>query len=100
PQVQRPLIRSTTHAPDQPTCRPRLLHWTFDLPAPGHGECGKGATDFHDLSRAPPDAQVELGTTPVHTCVFGKLRLPAWEIGLHLIIKDIPVKCVHRNLSN
>jgi len=58
--IQRLLIRSTTHAPDQPTCRPRLLHWTFDLAAPGHGQCGKGMTDFHGLSRAPANAQVEL----------------------------------------
>src|ERR1051326_3533481 len=59
PQLQRPLIRSTTHAPDQPTCRPQLLHWTFGLAAPGHGQCGKERIDFHDLSRAPTDAQVE-----------------------------------------
>ena len=59
-QLQRPFIRSTTHTPDQPTCRPRLLHWTFDLAAPGHGQCGKGMSDFHNVSRAPTDAQVEL----------------------------------------
>jgi hypothetical protein len=31
-----------------------------DLPAPGHRQCLKGTIDFHDLSRAPTDAQVEL----------------------------------------
>jgi hypothetical protein len=66
PQLQRPFIRSITHAPDQPTCRPRLLHWTFDLPASGDGECGKGATDFHDLSRAPSEAQVEIAQRESH----------------------------------
>jgi hypothetical protein len=51
---------SLQHALDQPTCRPRLLHWTFDLAAPGHHQYGKGKIDFHDLSRALTDAQVEL----------------------------------------
>jgi hypothetical protein len=30
-----PIIRSITHAPDQTTGRPRLIHWDFDLAAPG-----------------------------------------------------------------
>src|SRR5215510_14699409 len=32
---RRPIIRSNTHAPDQTTGRPRLIHWDFDLAAPG-----------------------------------------------------------------
>jgi len=74
-----PTYSLNTHAPDQPTCRPRLLHWTFDLAAPGHRQCGKGTIDFHDFSRAPTDAQVELAqreSTPARSlcsaCQLGK----------------------------
>ena len=43
---------------------------------------------FMTFRELHPDAQVELGTTPVHTCVFGKLRLPAWEAGRQLNLKN------------
>src|SRR6516162_368647 len=32
---RRPIIRSNTHAPDQTGSQLRLLHWVFDLAAPG-----------------------------------------------------------------
>jgi hypothetical protein len=32
-RVRRPLIRSSTHVPDQPIDRLQLLHWTVDLAA-------------------------------------------------------------------
>src|SRR5215471_1791367 len=32
---RRPIIHSITHAPDQTPGRPRLIHWAFDLAAPG-----------------------------------------------------------------
>ncbi len=48
--------------------------------APGHGQCGKGGIDFHDLSRAPTDAQVELAQreftsarSPSFSCQLGNL---------------------------
>jgi hypothetical protein len=56
-------------------------------PCSGDGECGKGATDFHELSRAPPAAQIELAT-PVHSCVVAKVFLPAWENGVRLKTKN------------
>ena len=92
--MQRPLIRSKTHALDQPTCRPRLLHWTFDLAAPGHHQCGKGNADFHDLSRALPDAQVELAlreSTPAPP------RRSACQLGeaTTSFIKTLENYCVH-----
>ena len=61
--------------------------------APGHGQCRKGVIDFHDLSRAPTDAQVELAATRVHICAFAKLLLPAWEDGRRLKTNNL---CVHR----
>ena len=32
---RRPIIHSITRAPNQTTRRPRLIHWDFDLAAPG-----------------------------------------------------------------
>jgi hypothetical protein len=56
--------------------------------APGQSQCARGSTDFHDVSRAPTETQVELEQTRVHICVFAKLLLPAWEIGVQLKTKN------------
>jgi hypothetical protein len=75
PQLQRPLIRSTTHAPDQPTCRPRLLHWTCDLSRPrlwsSVAKAGMIFMAFRELHRPRQ-----------FTGVFAELLLPAWEAGI------------------
>jgi len=60
PQLQRPLIRSTNACAGPAN----LSASTYPLDVRSHcsrsWQCGKGRTDFHDLSRAPPDSHVEL----------------------------------------
>ena len=81
PQLQRPLIRSTTHAPDQPTCRPRLLHWTCDLSRPRlWSSVAKAAMIFMAFR--------ELHRPRQFTGVVAELLLPAWEIGCQLNLNN------------
>jgi len=62
-------------------------------PLPVLSSVSGGTLDFHELSRAPSEAH-ELAHRE-YSCAFAKLRLPAWENGRHLLVKDFPVKCVY-----
>ncbi len=88
PQLQRPLIRSTTHAPDQPSCRPRLLTGRSLSPLTVMGQCRIATTDFHDLSPAPHHAQVELAQREFISACSRSSACQPWENGRRLNLKN------------
>jgi hypothetical protein len=66
---RRPIIRSNTHAPDQPIERPRLRHWTVDLTAPRRAYSRKRATIFmifRELSHPKADDLMRSANVRAH----------------------------------